>query len=158
MNLEDFRIALDLPEGSSERLIKLKLAQVEFESKRRQDDNRLEQLEEILKQETESLILLKKKVDQDLSDKKLRKKKMHNHVREAEYYRSKIDKLDINKLDQMEDEIKLAQKSVREERNKLKRLNKCLEEYGDLEPTNEALKERINELKASRLSLDMSFV
>lgn len=158
MNYEEYREALGLQEGSSERLIKLKLTQIELESKRRKEDNTLGQLEEVLKDETEKLLSLKKKVDQDMKDKTTKKKAMLNHLREAEHYRNRIEKMGINRLDEMEDEIKVAQRVIQEHTDKLKRLNQSLKEYGDLEPTNEALKARIKELKASRLSLDVSFV
>lgn len=158
MNYEEYREALGLQEGSSEKLIKLKLTQTEIESKRRKEDNTLGQLEVVLEDETEKLLSLKKKVDQDMKDKTTKRKTMLNHIREAEHYRNRIEKMDLNRLDEMEDEVKVAQKVILDYKDKLKRLNQSLKEYGNLEPTNEALQARIKELKASRLSLDVSFV
>lgn len=158
IDYEECREALGLPEGSSERLIKLKIAEIELATKRRKEDNTLLKLEEMLKDETERLMSLKVKIDQDLKDKTSKKTKMLNHHREAEYYRNKLDKMDINKLDEMEDEIKVAQMYVFNAKDKLNALQQSLKVYGNLEPTNEALKASIKELKASRLSLDVSFI
>lgn len=154
---EEYRKALGLPEGTSERLIRAKLAQIEVQSRRREDEP-VEQMEIILANETEKFLLLKKTVELNLENKHSRKKTMSKNIRKAEQYRKSIEKYDVKELDGFEDRLKLFQKDVLEDTEKLKRLELALNEYGQLEPTNEALEAAIKELKASRLSLELSFV
>lgn len=149
---------LDLPKDSSLRLCMLKMAQFELETKQRKDNEHLiPKLEEILKQEQDRYILLKQSKDKDLKEKPAKLKAIKKYRLNTDFYEEKLDKLRPD-VDKMEKDLKSLIEEVSAKAEEYKRLNKALEEFEGLEPTNEALKSKIDEMKKSRLSLEMTFV
>lgn len=150
---------LGLPSCSTLRLCKLKLAQIELDTKQRKDnEQRNSTFEELLKHETDRYISLKQLIDKDLKDKLDKEKAISKHKRHTDFYEEKVNKMNIGMLDKMDMDLKFTLQEVLSKRDELKRLYKSLEEFQDLEPNNEALKRKIDDLKKSRLSLEMTFV
>lgn len=155
---EEYIDLLDLPKDSSLRLCKLKMAQFELETKQRKDSEHLiPKLEEILKQEQDRYILLKQSKDKDLKEKPTKLKAIKKYNLNTDFYEEKLNKIRPN-IDRMEKDLNLLIGEVSIKTEELRRLNKALEEFEGLEPTNEALKRKIDEMKKSRLSLEMTFV
>lgn len=158
MSREDLIDVLGLPKSSTLRLCQLKLAQVEVETRNRvAEANKVKLLEENLKDETEKYLSVKQTVDKNIKERVPMKKTMLNQTREVEFYQDKVNRIDINKLDLLEKDAKLKSVEVSLKRDKLASLRASLKKFEGLEPTNEALKQKIDQLKESRLSLEMSF-
>lgn len=117
----------------------------------------LARLEAQLKAETDKYLLLKQTIARDLSDKIPRKKTILNQSREAEFYKDKVNQINPHKLKRRLISLNYEAGEVRLKHEELKRLRRELEEYRGLEPSNEALERKIDELKRNRLSLEMSF-
>lgn len=167
--------SLGLPANATKRLMKLKLAELELDSQDRLADSMLKsssssgdesesgshevgQLESILREETDRYLDLKQTIDRDLREKPQRERDMLNNSREADFYKDKIDQVDIDMFETKLSELRLMAKEVLKKKNRLKELKESLSQFGDVEPSNEALKARIDDLNKKRLSLEMSFV
>lgn len=158
LSREEYVDLLGMPKYSTRRQCELKMAQIELETKWRKDnEHKIIMLEDLLRRETENFITLKKTMERDLEGKRDKEKAMSNNIRNASFHEEKVNKK-INKLDKLDLDIKLALHDVMRKRDELENLEKSLEEFQNLEPTNEALRGKIDELKKSRLSLEMTFV
>lgn len=120
--------------------------------------DQIKSLEEALKDETLRLKTLKQLVDQDTKNKETIKKNILKNTREAKSFRGSLKNFTHEELQKQLDELTMLKEMVSSKREQLVGLCKCLEEFEDLEPTNEALRDRIDYLKNSRLSLEMSFL
>lgn len=118
----------------------------------------IEKLELNLKLELDKYLDLRKIIDKDTRERPEKEVNMLNHSREADFYKDKINQFDIDTLDATLSETKILALEVKKKRDKLGKLHEALGQFGDLEPDNEAIKARIEELKNKRLSLEMSFV
>lgn len=151
---------MTLPNDLTSKLYKLKLAQVEVDTKYRQlTAEEPARLEAILKEETDNYLAMKELLDNKTKDRDTMRKSLLKDNRESKFYQEKINEIGIDKLELRLKELKNETiRKINAKREELKRVNKALEEFGDLEPTNEALKRKIDDLKKSRLSLEMTFV
>lgn len=141
--------------NSTPRLIQLLLARIEAETRNRlSTESEPDKLEGTLREETDKYLTLQQIIEEDARDSVSKQAKMLNHSRDASFYKEKNAKLSSND----DDNLKQLAIEVLAKRNELKRLQKSLDEFRNLKPTNEALKEKIEELKKSRLSLEMTFV
>lgn len=134
-----------------------RLALIEAETRYRlltQDEPK--KLEATLSEAQDCIVQLKHKIDNDIKSVNSRKREMMSHMREAKFYQDKINQLDERKGDQAIGEKLRNQLLAR--REDLNRLRKCLEEFDGMEPTNADLQRRIDELQASQLNLEMTFV
>lgn len=123
------------------------------------ETEKIDILETALEDEAKKLITLKQIVDKDTKDRNKLKKTVINNTREAKFFKDKLSQIDVNKL---EDELDTLRKEYNQtlqlKRHKLEELQNSLMEFNGLEPTNDALRQKIDDLKKSRLSLEMSFV
>lgn len=153
------RELLGFDEYATKRLVKLRLAKIELESRNRETTANLPaQLEAQLKEETQKFILLRQSVDKDTRETNNLRLEAANHTREAAFYKSKMDELDAASMEHKLSDIRRQMLEVELKRNELAKLREHLEDFRSFEPTNEALRQEIYCLKRSRLSLDMSFV
>lgn len=112
------------------------------------------QLQNALEIETTNYESLKRVVDFHNKNKVKKEITMLNQRRETEYYLEKLKQMpDVN-----QEHLENAIKEVLNKRERLKQLEASLNEFKDIEPTDESLKRKIDDLKKSRLSLDMTFV
>lgn len=147
-----------LENSSLTRLDKLKLTQVELETRRREAAaSELESLEDQLREWNDKYLELKKICGLIEKNKDLLKGHMFSYTKKCEFYKGKLTQVDINKLNKQTLESKLKAKQVSDMRQELDKVQSALSEFSDILPTNESLKEKIDELKKSRLSLDMTF-
>jgi len=143
------------------RLRELKLTRDELETRHRiGTTDELARLEAILNEEQERLLVLRQTIDRDQRDRNSREKIMFKHQREAEFYKRKLEseQLEEGELERKYTNLRLAAKEVEAKRERIRKLHKSLERFGDFEPSEESLIQRIDQLKKSRLSLDMTFV
>lgn len=115
-------------------------------------------LEAAVKEETDNLLRLKHIIDKDTRDRVSRKKGMIVHSREAKFYTDKVENFDMNQFERRQMDLKLVVRDILNKRDELEKLRKSLQAFDNLEPSNEALKRKIDELQRSRLSLEMTFV
>lgn len=118
----------------------------------------IDALESLLRQETDKYIDLKQTIDKDMRDKGHREREMLNYSREADFYKKKLSQADTDKFETKIREIKVLAREVMKKRDKLRKLHETLSQFNGLEPSNDAIKAKIEELKKKRLSLEMSFV
>lgn len=116
----------------------------------------IQELEEILRKEEELLSALKINIDNDERERSSVKKKVLNYSREAKFFKDKLEQCDVSLLKQRLDDLEVQKIGMK--RQQLEGLQKALKKFGDLEPTNVSLRRRIDELKKSRLSLELSFI
>lgn len=117
----------------------------------------MEVLERKLKEETDKYLKLKQLVDKDSEERASREKTVLLHSREADFIQDKIKSIGVDNLELKFAKIKQLTIEVQEKRDRFDKLRKITEEFDDIEPTNEALKNKIDDLKKSRLSLDYIF-
>lgn len=88
------------------------------------------------------------------------KNEILSYSREAKFYKDKLIRAGgLTKLKDRFTDLQDKTRILTEKSNELDSSQKLLRELDDLdEPTNEALKKRIPELKKKRLSLDLTFV
>lgn len=120
-----------------------------------QQEKEIETLEAKLKEETNKLLSLRQSIESDQQRLIVIKKDIFNSEREAKFYKESAKRIDV-------DEIRTKLEAFKEDLLNIKReqvrgLRKALKEFEGLEPTNEALNRKIEDLQKSRLSLDMSF-
>lgn len=140
-----------------------RLALVEAETRYRlMTADELDKLKATFNEDQEKVMNLKRKIDDDNRDVNMRRKEMLVNEREAKFYQDKMDKLDQfhhrNKLKSDRETVEQLRSELNARQSDLRRLRNCLKEFNGVEPTNEDLKRRIDELKASRESLEMTFV
>lgn len=136
-----------------------RLALIEAETRYRQlTDDEPTQLQALLDEAEEKTVKLKQDIDRDIRAENSKKSEMLNHLRNSKFFQDKINQLDQGKLradlvaiEQLRGEIAFKQAELR-------RLRKCLEEFEGTEPTELDMRQAIDKLKASRLSLEMTFV
>lgn len=116
----------------------------------------IEALEEQVRVEKEKLLALRQLVARDKQLRTSIMEKTSKNEREAKFYQQELKRIskDGEIMDKMR-EFDVDQLQWKRER--VKDLEKALKEFEGIEPTNEALQKRIEELQKSRLSLDMSF-
>lgn len=119
-------------------------------------ENEISRLEAELTSETQRLLALRETVEKDNQARSATEKKMLNDTRTAKFFRDKLRQTDLIGMRKRLDNLKVQ--SIVAKRERVKELEKVLEEFQDLEPTDEALERKIEDLKKSRLSFDMSFL
>jgi hypothetical protein len=115
----------------------------------------IETLEAKLASETENLLTLKQSIEKDKQERSSIKKATFNNEREAKFYQENIKRIDVEEIQSKLRELNVDQLNAKREQVKV--LKKALKEFEGIEPTNEALRRKIEDLQKSRLSLDMSF-
>lgn len=116
----------------------------------------LTKLEDLLSDELKKLDTLRHNVDRDVREKNSTATTMNRNNKEAKFFKDKLKHTNLDKLTRQLDEIPIKTLKIR--REKLKELNRALGEFEGIEPTNEGLKDKIDDLQKSRLSLEYSFM
>lgn len=120
-------------------------------------DEKLAELEQILRDIREKYARLKQTIDSDITGQPKLERDLARHSRQAEFYREKLAQLDLDRLRSQVDSVKVAILSRDAKAKKFEELQKSLDAFDGMEPSNEDLRDHINELQKKRLSLDMSF-
>lgn len=144
---------LGVPEGATHRLCQIKLLQIELKTRDRlESTDRIDRLKLKLKQEEENFSRLEQLIDQHGKGKLEREQKMSQYLREIDYFKKKSKEYEKNTvLEEKEyNEFKTVLNRLTDE---LEQLTEALREFKNLEPTNECLKSKIDDMKKSRISL-----
>lgn len=128
----------------------------EIEQYRRKNWENLDQLQAQLKEVAEKTRLLKSKIEKRHHNRATFEEQISNLTKENQFYEAKLEQLKPNQ--QLLDELILKQQQLQDKQERKQVLIRKLARYDGVEPTNEALKAKIDELKKKRLSLDVSFV
>jgi uncharacterized protein YigA (DUF484 family) len=115
----------------------------------------IEMLEAILVREQQELLSLRQKIEQDKQSRSALRKTTFNNERDAKFYQENVKRIDIEELIKKSRDLNADQLNIK--REQVKSLRRELKEFEGIEPTNESLQRKIDELQKSRLSLDMSF-
>lgn len=118
-------------------------------------DEKVTLLEKAIREETDQLKALKALIKSH--DKEQMRVSIAKTTRNAKSYRGSLRNLNSKDLPDREAEVAKIKEIVLEKRNLVADQTKRLQEFENIEPTNEAMSERIEELKKTRLSLEMSF-
>lgn len=149
-----------LPENPTPRLLQLKQVQREVETKCSKTlKSEQEKLEELLIDETEKLVSSKKALENDKSEQEKKKRDITKHQRETLFYKDKLRKLNEGVVgSDWSADLNVQLREIECKRDELNELIKALSKYKEIgTPTNEALKNKVDDLKKARLSLDMTF-
>ena len=113
-----------------------------------------------IRHEEEQILKLRELISQNQSEKSLIEGNLLTLTQEIEFLRGKLEKIDEINLKVRLQKVADRKQMVFRKRERVKELRRSLVKFDDFEPTttNESLKRQIDELKKSRLSLEMSFV
>lgn len=131
---------------------------LEIEEHRLKNSENLDQLEMKLEEVRNKNRKLQQKITNYDVVKREYEEDIRNLSKENEFLRIKLNQLNPDQLDIRLNELRQLQRDLFLKRAKLSKLQDELELYRGLEPTNESLRAKIEELNKNRLSLDMSFV
>jgi len=120
-------------------------------------DSLFKELERKVEKESKRLKWFEQLVDKDLKQSDSIKMNIMKYKRDAKSYRNIIKSSSQEELQQRIDILSKRRQVLAEKREKLRELRNSLEEFEGVEPTNESLRDRIEDLKSSRLSLEMTF-
>lgn len=147
---KELKKIFQVPECSTSRLLELRIALTDFETRNRLD-NKIESLEIELQKATDEFLKIKQDINEQLEQKGNLENKMLKKLNDAKYFNNTMD---YQKLDR----IKLACKELENKKTRLEELQRSLDFY-NFDPTNEALEAKIEELKNKRISLsELTFV
>lgn len=118
----------------------------------------LSQLEADLKAFMDKLVGLREFIERDTKNRHSIEKEIFSHSRDLKFFKEKNDQLDPSKLANRLNLVKLDVLELQAKAKRLSELKRSLELFDGMEPTNEELSNRVDELSKSRLSLEMSFV
>ena len=158
--LRDYYVDIfKLPANSTRRLIELKLAQLEAETRLLLPTlNQPNQLSAELEDKQVRFMELTVKMNKLHKERLSLEKDMLSHKREFEFLKSKLKLFDINKLNQCYRARAVFKRDLQSRQAQADRLHRELLEFDGIEPTNEALEQKTEELRKRRQSLDITFV
>lgn len=151
---------VNILESPTSRLLQLRQVRHEIESKwNKTFDGEKEKLEKLLIDETERLVSLKKTLKKDENERERKRSDMLKHQRETQFFNEKLKKLDEEvAAGDCFAHLNLQLRELEYKMRDLSDVTVSLNRYKDIgPPTNEALKNRVDDLKKARLSLDMTF-
>lgn len=151
--------ALGLSEDATPRLCRIKLAQLEVETRYREANiGEREKLEQLLNDEEEKLLLAKKTIQKVKSAEGDMKRSMLNHKREAKYFKDKLNQSSEQDLERGFIDLQDQLNRLEIKMNELNKTYEFLKKFKGVLPTNESLKQAIDDLKKkTRVSLEVTF-
>lgn len=151
--------ALGLPENATPRHCRLKMAQLEVETKYREATiGERDKLEQLVNNEEEKLLSARKEVLRVKRAEGDMKKAMLIHKRYAKSFKEKLSKSSDQDLGggfaELQDQLSSSEMKV----NELNKIHEFLKKFRGLSPTNESLRQAIDDLKKkTRVSLEVTF-
>ena len=121
-------------------------------------EDQVESLERTLEDENIMLKELKQLVDKNLKESGVLKKSIAKNTRDSNSYSNIYKTFAADEFQRQLSDLDAMKQIIVDRREKLADLNKALARFEGLEPTNEDLQDKVEDLKKSRLSLEMSFL